>query len=190
MMRIVITAAIVFFTLKLTAQSLPNPEYKKVDDFKINESKIKVYFKDPLAVLITSLPDFDSKPDPQKNKLLQIYLQNHEVYLFSATSRDGKVTSYVMRGDPEKKEGPNHYEVAISDGDVLDKSIDIQPRKFVKDIGVPGDFFEHMAPFQLPQYKKVRTTQVWGNIIHINPYAPIKDTISKIIQDDQQVQKP
>jgi hypothetical protein len=182
-MRIVITAAIVCLAFNLSAQ---NPDFKKVDDFKVNDTKVKVFFKDPLAVLVTTLPDFDSKPDPQKNRLLDVYLENHEVYLFSATSKDGKVTSYVMRGDPAKKEAADRYQVAITDGDVLDKATETAPRKFVKDIGVTGDFFEHMAPFQLPQYKKVKTSQVWGNIIHINAYAPIKEALTKIILEDQQ----
>jgi hypothetical protein len=185
-MRIVFFAAFVCVTLNLSAQSLPNPEYKKVDDYKLNDSRIKVYFKDPLAVLVMSLPDFDTKPDPQKNKLLEIYLQNNEVYLFSVTSKDGKVTSYVMRGDPTKKEATNQYQVEITNGDVLNKSGEVQPRKYVKDIGVAGQFFEHMAPFQMSQYKKVKTTQVWGNIVHINPYASIKESMSKIIREDQQ----
>ena len=182
-MRIVITAAIVCFALNLSAQ---NPDYRKVDEFKLNDGKVRVYFKDPLAVLVTSLPDFDTKPDAQKNKLLEVYLQNHEIYLFSATSKEGKVTSYVMRGSPDKKEASDRYEVEITDGDVLDKSSELQPRKHVKDLGVAGDFFEHMSPFQQAQFKKVKTTMVWGNIIHINAYAPIKETLTKIIQEDQQ----
>ena len=182
-MRIVITAAIICLTLNLFAQ---NPDYRKVDEFKLNDSKVKVYFKDPLAVLVTSLPDFDAKPDAQKNKLLDVYLQTHEIYLFSATSKDGKVTSYVMRGNPGKKEAGDRYQVEITDGDVLDKSQEMQPRKYVKDLGVAGEFFEHMAPFQQPQFKKVKTSQVWGNIVHINAYAPIKEAVTKIIQEDQQ----
>lgn len=185
-MRIATIAAMVCLALNLSAQSLPNPDYKKVDDFKVTDARVKVFFKDPLAVLVTTLPDFDSKPDAQKNKLLEVYLQNHEVYLFSVTSKEGKVTSYVMRGDPDKKEAADRYQVAITDGDVQDKSADTQPRRYVKDIGVAGDFFEHMAPFQLPQYKKVKTSQVWGNIVHINPYAPIKEALTKIILEDQQ----
>ena len=82
----------------------PDPAFRKVDDFRINDSKFKVYFKDPLAVLMSTLPDFESKPDAEKNKLLQVYLLNNELYLFSVTSKDGKVTSYVVRGNPQKKE--------------------------------------------------------------------------------------
>ena len=182
-MRIVITAAIVCLTFNLFAQ---NPDYRKVDDFKINDTRVKVYFKDPLAVLVTSLPDFDSKPDAQKNKLLDVYLQTHEIYLFSATSKDGKVISYIMRGNPDKKEASDSYQVEITDGDVLDKPGELQPRKNIKDLGVAGQFFEHMAPFQQAQFKKVKTSQVWGNIVHINAYAPIKDALTKIIQEDQQ----
>ena len=185
-MRIFLLAAISCLAFNLPLKSQPNPEYKKVDDFKLNDLRVKVYFKDPLAVLVTSLPDFDTKPDPQKNKLLEVYLQNHEVYLFSVTPKNGKITSYVMRGDPAKKETSNRYQVEITDGDVLEKPGEFQARKHIKDFGIGGEFFEHMAPFQLPQYKKVKTTQVWGNIIHINPYAPIKETMTKIIQDDQQ----
>jgi hypothetical protein len=185
-MRIFIFAAIVTLAFNLPVQSQPNPEYKKVDDFKVTDLKVKVFFKDPLAVLVTSLPDFDTKPDPQKNKLLEVYLQNHEVYLFSVISKNGKVTSYVMRGDPEKKETSNRYQVEITDGDVLERPGEMQARKYIKDFGIGGEFFEHMAPFQLPQYKKVKTTQVWGNIIHINSYAAIKDAMIKIIQHDQQ----
>jgi hypothetical protein len=185
-MRMFIAAAIVCLAFNLHAQSQPNPEFKKVDDFKLNDSKVKVFFKDPLAVLVTSLPDFESKPDPQKNKLLEVYLQNHEIYLFSVTSKEGRVTSYVMRGDPEKKEAANYYQVEITDGDVQDKSKETHPRKQIKNIGIGGEFFEHMAAFQLPQFKKVTTTRVWGNIVHINRYAPIKEALIKIIQDDQQ----
>jgi hypothetical protein len=91
-----------------------------------------------------------------------------------------------MRGDPEKKEQSSFYQVEITDGDVLDKSVETHPRKQIKDIGIGGEFFEHMAAFQSPQYKRVTTTQVWGNIVHINRYAPIKEALTKIIQDDQQ----
>jgi hypothetical protein len=189
-MRILILAAVIFLAFNLSVQSQPNPEYKKVDDFKISDLKVKVYFKDPLAVLVSTLPDFDTKPDPQKNKLLEVYLQNHEVYLFNVTSKNGKITSYVMRGDPGKKETSNRYQVEITDGDMLEKPGEMQARKYIKDFGIGGEFFEHMAPFQMPQFKKVKTTQVWGNIIHINPYAPIKDAMTKVIQDDQRSQKP
>ncbi len=185
-MRTCTIAVIVCICFDLSLMGQPNPDFKKVDDFKLNDSKVRVYFKDPLAVLVTSLPDFDTKPDPQKNKLLEVYLQNHEIYLFSVTSKAGIVTSYVMRGDPEKKEQSSFYQVEITDGDVLDKSVETHPRKQIKDIGIGGEFFEHMAAFQSPQYKRVTTTQVWGNIVHINRYAPIKEALTKIIQDDQQ----
>ena|SRR5690349_12370307 len=184
-MRIAITALFICLAFNLNAQKLPNPEYRKVDDFKVNDTRVKVFFKDPLAVLVTSLPDFDNKPDAQKTRLLDVYMQNHEVYLFSATSKDGKVTSYVLRGDPEKKEASDRYQVAVTDGDVQGEATVSQPRKYIKDIVVAGDFFEHMAPFQLPQYKKLTTTQVWGNIVHIYPYAPIKEAVTKIIAEDQ-----
>lgn len=185
-MRIATTALFICLAFNVYAQKAPNPEYRKVDDFKVNDAKVKVFFKDPLAVLVTSLPDFDTKPDAQKNRLLDGYMQNHEVYLFSATSKDGKVTSYVLRGDPEKKEASDRYQVTITDGDVQGEAAVAQPRRYVKDIVIAGDFFEHMAPFQLPQYKKLTTTQVWGNIVHINPYAPIKEALTKIIAEDQQ----
>jgi hypothetical protein len=159
-----------------------------VDDFRINELKVKVFFKDPLAVLVTSLPDFDAKPDAEKNRLLQVYLWNHELYLFTVTSNDNKTTSYVVRGNPIKKESPVTYEVEITDGDILIVSNDSKPapRKTVSDIGIQGEFFEHMPVFQQPRYRKVKTTMVWGNIVRINPYAPIKETVEKIIQQDLQ----
>lgn len=163
------------------------PGFRKVDDFKINDSKVKVYFKDPLVELISSFPDFESKPDPEKNKLLEVYLANHDLYLFSFPSKDGKVTSYVVRGDPEKKETSSRYKLDIIDGDILTQSIDspLVVRKSVKNLNMSGEFFEHMVPFQQPKFKKVTTTHVWGNLIHINPYAPIKETVEKLIQLDQ-----
>lgn len=183
-MRTHFIATVVCLALNLAAQCQPNPDFKKVDEFKLNDQKVKVYFKDPLAVLVTSFPDFDSKPDPQKSKFLEVYLQNHELYLFSVTSKDGRITSYVMRGDPDRKEARNVYQVEIIDGEVLNKSVAMPASKQIKDIGITGEFFEHMAPFQTPRFKKITTTQVWGNIVHINRYAPIKETLSKIIQNN------
>jgi|SRR5687768_9902051 len=164
----------------------PDPAFRKVDDFRINDSKVRVYFKDPLSVLMSTLPDFDSKPDAEKNKLLQVYLLNNELYLFSVASKDGKVTSYVVRGDPQKKETSSRYRLDITDGDILNPGIiPLVARKTVNTINIGGEFFEHMAPFQQPRFKKVTTTHVWGNIIHINPYAPIKETVEKMIIEDQ-----
>ncbi|HUQ64636.1 MAG TPA: hypothetical protein VM101_00675 [Flavitalea sp.] len=164
-----------------------NIDFAKVDDFRVNDSKVKVYFKDPLAVLVSTLPDFDKKPDYEKNKLLKVYLQNHDVYLFSVTSKEGKVISYVLRGDPDKKETSQRYSLDVTDGDVLNASTGTPPavRKTVTKLDIAGEFFEHMAPFRQQQFRKVTTSQVWGNIVHINPYPPIKDAVEKIIQLDQ-----
>ena len=176
--------AIVFCYLSSFGQ--PDPSFRKVDEFKVSDAKVKVFFKDPLAVLVTSFPDFDAKPEAEKNRLLQVYLWNHELYIFSATSGDNKITSYVVRGNPIKKESPITYEVDIADGDVLTVSNDGQPapRKTVSDLNLQGEFFEHMSVFQQPRFRKVKTTMVWGNIIRINPYEPIKESVEKIIQQD------
>jgi len=185
LINIFLTIYCIVFSLNSFSQLKPG--FRKVDDFKIDDSKVKVYFKDPLVELVTTLPDFETKPDPEKNKLLQVYLSNHDLYLFSFTSKEGKVISYVVRGNPEQKGSSYRYKLDISDGDVLTQSNDspLPVRKSVNNLNISGEFFEHMAPFQQPKYKKVTTSNVWGNIIHINPYAPIKDTIEKLIQLDQ-----
>ena len=176
--------AIVFCYLSSFSQ--PDPSFRRVDEFKISDAKVKVFFKDPLAVLVSSFPDFDAKPEAEKNRLLQVYLWNHELYIFSVTSGDNKTTSYVVRGNPIKKESPVTYEVDIADGDVLTASNDNKPapRKTVSDLNLQGEFFEHMSVFQQPRFRKVKTTMVWGNIIRINPYAPIKEAVEKIVQQD------
>lgn len=186
-MRFNIFSAIAGMFLFLSAYSQqPGPAFRKVDDFKINDSKVRVYFKDPLAVLMSTLPDFESKPDAEKNKLLQVYLLNNDLYLFSVTSKDGKVTSYVVRGNPQHKETSCRYRLDITDGDILNPGITpLVARKTVSTINISGEFFEHMAPFQQPRFKKVTTSHVWGNLIHINPYAPIKETVEKMIILDQ-----
>lgn len=177
-------SGIVLFLSAFVQQT--DPAFRKVDDFRLSDSKVKVYFKDPLAALMSTLPDFESKPDAEKNKLLQVYLLNNELYLFSVTSKDGKVTSYVLRGNPQKKETSSRYQLDITDGDILNPGITpLIARKTVSTINISGEFFEHMAPFQQPRFKKVTTTHVWGNIIHINPYTAIRETIQKLIVLDQ-----
>lgn len=186
LMSVLFSIAFVFCYIKSYSQ--PDPSFRKVDEFRISESKVKVFFKDPLAVLVTSLPDFDAKSDAEKNRLLQVYLWNHALYLFSVTSNDNKSTSYVVRGNPIKKESPVSYEVEITDGDILTVSNETKfaPRKTVSDLNLHGEFFEHMSVFQQPRFRKVKTTLVWGNIVRINPYVPIKEALEKIILQDLQ----
>jgi hypothetical protein len=185
LINISLTICCIIFSLHSFSQLKSG--FRKVDDFKINDAKVKVYFMDPIVELSTAFPEFETKPDPEKNKLLEVYLANHDLYLFSFTSKDGKIISYVVRGNPEQKESSYRYKLDIIDGDMLTQSRDnpLAVRKTVNNLTISGEFFEHMAPFQQPRFKKVTTANIWGNIIHINPYAPIKDTIEKLIQLDQ-----
>ena len=166
--------------LYISSQCQMKAGFRLVDDFKMKDAKVKVYFKDPLEQLNETFSEFGTKPDEEKNRLLEVYLLNHELYVFRVASKNDSVKSYVIRGNPKKVKTSSRYQLDIYNGDVMEQSPEVE--KTTDEVNISGEFFQSMTTFQHPKFKKVQTLQIWGNIVHIKPYDQIKETVVKLIE--------
>ncbi len=174
-----ITLTIILITLSTTIFSQSLDKFEQVDKFKLNDVTVKVYFKDPLKEIIEQYPDFDKKENKEKHDILSGYLHNNTLYIFQTSNKKNVIKSYSLIGNPKKVKSRNYFNLDIYDNqDKLEKSID--------KVNVGGSFFEHMFFFQTAEGKKVvgKGIQMWGFFVMIQPYSPIKENISKLIEMD------
>lgn len=159
------------------AQNLAN--YQQVDKLKVKGLTTKVYFNDPLKHLITTYPDFDTKDNQTKHKLLSEFLHNNPLYVFETYRKRKPDKSYWLVGNPRKVRTINYFDLEIRN---VDRSID----KVVDEVKVGGSFFEHMMLFQSPRRKQSVGIglQIWGYFTRIQPYSPIKSAIVSLIEQD------
>lgn len=154
-------------------------EYKEVDKFKLSDYNVKVYFKDPLLQLIKKYPDFDSKDNQVKRKLLSDYLLHNSLYTFQLSNKKEVIKSYELSGNPQKLRERNYFNLNILKPDgTLEKIID--------KVDLGGTFFEHMIIFQSDRGKEMvgKAVQIWGYFDKIERYETFKNQIQKLIKMD------
>lgn|GEM_PF-1033908 len=174
---VISVAFIIFLNLNTSAQNFA--EFKKVDKFKLSDCNVEVYFKDPLLELIKTYPDFDSKENQIKHKLLSDYLLHNSLYIFQLSKKKEVQKSYELFGNPQKLRERNYFNLSVmkSDG-TLEKNID--------KLNLGGEFFEHMVLFQSEKGKQAvgKGVQIWGYFVKIEPYETFKNRITDLIKMD------
>jgi len=168
---------ITFSNLNASAQNLT--EFKKVDKFKLSDYNVEVYFKDPLLELIKTYPDFDSKENQIKHKLLSDYLLRNSLYIFQISKGNVLYKSYELLGNPQKINERTYFKLNVlkSDG-TLENNID--------SVNLGGEFFEHMALFQSERGKQAvgNGVQIWGYFVKVEPFKTFKNRIIDLIKMD------
>jgi hypothetical protein len=161
-----------------------------IDQFKIEDYTIDVYFYDPLETL-TKLEDFRTMSDKSKSSTLDYYLHNHALYLFLLTdSKTTEKTYLCIRGNPEKLKTKMFYKVEIIKGitsSSFNPNTDNYSDKIVNvidDVNCGGTLFESMTIFSQPKNKdKVGNgIQLYGYFRRVQPYSEIKDSMKEIIK--------
>ncbi len=176
-MKFALTMLLITISTSIFSQDLEN--FEQVDKFKINDLKVSVFFKDPLKEIIKKYPDFDNKENKEKHEILSGYLHNNTLYVFQTFKKKKLIKSYKLTGNPQKVKSRNYFNLDIyNNQDKVEKSID--------KLNVGGSFFEHMLLFQSTEGKKFigKGIQMWGFIVMIQPYSPIKEKISELIKMD------
>jgi len=176
-MRIISLLILIFIVSGIQAQNLT--DFELVDNYKLDNLKVKVYFKDPLKELLNKHPDFDNKVDKTKHELLSDYLHNNTLYVFQTIRKKKLQKSYELKGNPKKIRTKYYFNLDIIEADgTLDKAID--------KVNIGGSFFEHMFIFQTAQGKEVigKGIKMWGYFVMIEPYDNLKSKITKLIKND------
>jgi hypothetical protein len=176
-MRILSLLILIFLASGVQAQDLIN--FELVDNYKLEDLKVNVYFKDPLKEILNQHPDFDNKDDKTKHELLSNYLHNNSLYIFQTIKKKKLQKSYELKGNPKKLRTKYYFNLDILNANgSIDKEID--------KISIGGSFFEHMFIFQTEQGKDVigKGIKMWGFFVMIEPYDNIKAKITELIKMD------
>ncbi len=176
-MRIISLLILIFIVSGIQAQDLT--DFELVDNYKLEDLKVKVYFKDPLKELIHQYPNFDDKDDKTKHELLSNYLHNNTLYVFQTIRKKKIQKSYELKGNPKKIRTKYYFNLDILKADgSIDKEID--------KVNLGGSFFEHMFIFQTERGKEVigKGIKMWGYFVMIEPYNNIKSKLSGLIKKD------
>lgn len=178
-MRIILQLLFIFLVSGIQAQELT--DFELVDNYKLEDLKVKVYFKDPLKEILKEYPEFDGKDDKVKHELLSNYLHNNTLYIFQTFKKNKLQKSYELKGNPKEIRTKYYFNLDVRDATgKIDKEID--------QVGVGGSFFEHMFIFQTPQGKDVigKGIKMWGFFVMIEPYDTLKSKITELISKDIQ----
>ena len=163
------------------------------DHFKINKDKVEVFFYDPLVALAKA-DDFAAKTDKEKSDLLDSYLHNNPLYLFSLTDSKTKDITYLcIRGNPEKVNTKMFYKVEVIKGissASFNPNTDSYSDKIVKvidQVNCGGTLFENMSLFQGADKKKYvgNGVQLFGYYYRVQPYSEIRSSMKGIIEQLQ-----
>lgn len=178
-MRIILQLLFIFLVSGIQAQELT--DFELVDNYKLEDLKVKVYFKDPLKEILKEYPEFDGKDDKVKHELFSNYLHNNTLYIFQTFKKNKLQKSYELKGNPREIRTKYYFNLDVRDATgKIDKEID--------QVGVGGSFFEHMFIFQTPQGKEVigKGIKMWGFFVMIEPYDTLKSKITELISKDIQ----
>jgi len=178
-MRIISQLILIFFVSGIQAQELT--DFELVDNYKLEDLKVKVYFKDPLKEILKEYPEFDGKEDKVKHELLSNYLHNNTLYIFQTFTKNKLQKSYELKGNPKKIRTKYYFNLDILEATgKIDKEID--------KVSIGGSFFEHMLIFQTTQGKESvgKGIKMWGFFVMIEPYNNIKSKITELINKDMQ----
>jgi len=176
-MKLTLSLFLAFIIYGASAQDLTG--FTQVDKFKIDKFATTVYFKDPLKVLISQYPDFDSKDNQIKYELLSAYLRQNTLYIFKTTAKDGGTKYYELTGNPKKLRTKNYFKIDIfSSAGTIEKTVD--------KVNAGGSFFEHMAIFQTQEGKEAvgKGVQIWGYFVLVERYEGLKKVVTNLIKMD------
>lgn len=178
-MRIISLLTLIFLISGIQAQELT--DFELVDNYKLEDLKVKVYFKDPLKEILKQYPDFDGKDDKTKHELLSNYLHNNTLYIFQTFKKNKLQKSYELKGNQKKIRTKYYFNLDILESNgQIDKEID--------KVSIGGSFFEHMFIFQTAQGKEAvgKGIKMWGYFVMIESYDNIKSKITELINKDIQ----
>src|SRR5436309_14442850 len=106
------TSTLIATLLFLT--SIGFAQFKTVDDFKLGDDSIAVFFYDPFVSLNKLDKDFQAKTDNEKSDALNKFLHKNPLYLFRLTNAKTKDIRYLcIRGNPEKVNTKMFYKVEV-----------------------------------------------------------------------------
>lgn len=178
-MRIILLLLLTFLASGIQAQELK--DFELVDNYKLEDVKVNVYFKDPLKEILKEYPEFDGKDDKVKHELLSNYLQNNTLYIFQTLKKKKLYKSYELKGNPNKIRTKYYFNL-----DILEANGKIE--KEIDKINIGGSFFEHMFIFQTKQGKEAigKGIKMWGYFVMIEPYDNLKSKITELIKKDMQ----
>lgn len=181
------------FMISLTVKTfgIDITQFKEVDQFKLENADIKVYFNDPMKHLPNLYSNFDAKSSIEKFELLTNYLHNNPLYVFVATNKNEQINKfYILRGNPKKQRTKDYFQLDILNETKLNllKRTDYEKDiiKTIEKVSVGGSLFEHMWIFQTPKGKKFvgNGIKFWDYFTRVEPYSEIKSAIEKLIGMD------
>jgi hypothetical protein len=178
-MRIISLLILIFLVSGIQAQELT--DFELVDNYKLDDVKVNVYFKDPLKEILKDYSEFDGKHDKVKHELLSNYLHNNTLYIFQTFKKNKLQKSYELKGNPKKIRTKYYFNL-----DILEANG--KTEKEIEKINIGGSFFEHMFIFQTGQGKEVigKGIKMWGYFVMIEPYDNLKSKITELIKMDMQ----
>jgi hypothetical protein len=180
----------IFFATILVLTNSVCGQSKNVDNFKVNNHNVAVFFYDPLDSLAKLDKDFQSKSDKEKSNGLDKYLHEHPLYLFKLTNKKtNDITFLCIRGNPEKINTKMFYKVEViknepadfnpNEGNYSDKIV-----QTIDQVNCGGTLFENMTLFDNEEGKKAvgNGIQLFGYYRRIQPYSEIKTSMENIIK--------
>jgi hypothetical protein len=184
---VLIILSLISLSFSVIGQSLD--EYVKVDKYKLGNTRINVFFNDPIINLKKSNPDFDRTPDSKKFQLVSEFLHNNPLYVFVAKNKKlGIEKSYILRGNPSKQRTRYYFQLDIVKGttEELSNRNQYSCENTIDKINVGGSLFEHMVYFQTPEGEKFigKNIKFWDYFTKVEPYEDIKHVVSEIIELD------
>jgi len=159
-----------------------------VDTFKIDKTKVEVYFFDPSYNIIDKYPDFNSLSEQDKNKKWNEYLHNSVLYMFVKKMDNKDKVYFLICGNPEITNSKMFYKVQIVKGV---SSNNFNPNKEdyknnvvseIKQINCSGALFEHMDIFKDKNELVGNGIKYFGTFKRIQPYSEIKESMIEILE--------
>lgn len=186
--KIRMTITISVFTL-LTLTICAQGQGLVVDQFKVKNDSVKVFFYDPVLAL-EKTPNFQVKSEKDKSDTLDTYLHNSALYMFEVTNAETKEITYLcIRGNPDKVNTKMFYKVEVIKGitnslfNSNDTNYSDKIVKVIDKVNCGGTLFESMEMFKAPENQKYIGSgiQFWGFYRRVQPYSEIKTSMIAII---------
>ncbi len=163
---------------------------KVIDSFKMNKSKIEVFFFDPSYNILEKYPDFNSLSESDKSKIWNEYLHNNVLYMFSKQDNKSNKTYYIICGNPEIMRSKMFYKVQIVKGITKD---DFNPTKDefkdkiiaeIKNVNCGGSLFENMDLFNNDKESIGNGKLFLGKYCMVQPYSDVKESMIEIMKNN------
>ncbi|MFA5858032.1 MAG: hypothetical protein WC955_03085 [Elusimicrobiota bacterium] len=168
------------------------------DSYLLEDKKVQVKFYDPLLNISTRFPSFkiddETIEDKEKAKMLNDYVHNSAIYLFSVYDGNGQVFKhFCLRGNPEVTDTAFFFKIDIISNKIRTPfnpntdSYEQYIEKTIDTLNLRGStLFEHMAAFNKPEEKQVIGNGILflGYYMRVLPYSEVKQQMNQIIQKE------